>query len=288
MDGKVLGTLEFDKIRQRLAGLTAFSAGRALALSIAPSTAYDDVVARQRLTAEARRLLGMQPNATITGAFDLRSLADKAAIAGLLDTSELLQVESTLSTARRLKGTLGRLAGHLPRLAALSRDIADLPLLIAEIKRSINDKAEVTDDATPALAEIRREARLAHDRLLQRLNGLLQSTNGREVLQEPLYTQRDGRYVLPVKADFRNRMPGIVHDVSSSGATLWVEPLAVVDLGNRWRELLAEEQHEIERVLRRLSALVGEEAERITLTIEVLGRIDLHMASARLGHALGA
>jgi DNA mismatch repair protein MutS2 len=288
MDEKVIQTLEFDRIRERLAGLTSFSVGRERASELRPSPDYDEVVRRQRLTAEARRLAEIQPSAAVVGAHDIRPLVDKAALAGVLDPGNLLDIESTLSGARKLKGTLGRLAGEVPMLAGLSRQLADLPHAVDGIKSSIDQRGEVLDSASPALGRIRKDARVAHDRLVQKMNSLIQSPEGREVTQEPLVTQRDGRYVIPVKADLKGRLPGIVHDVSSSGATLWVEPLAVVDLGNRWRELQAEEQHEIERVLRRLSGLVGEHAESIQTTVEALADIDLCLACARLGDALAA
>jgi DNA mismatch repair protein MutS2 len=288
MNEKVLQTLEFDKVLERVAGFTAFSAGREAALALTPSSDIEDVKLRQRVTAESARLMELQPSATIDGAHDIRALADKAALAGILEPVELLNVESTLSGARRLKGTIGRLSAQLPRLLDLSLSLADLPQVADDIKTAINPQGEVTDAASPVLAGIRREGRVAHDRLVQKLNTIIQSLTSREALQEPLVTQRDGRYVVPVKADMRGRLAGIVHDVSSSGATLWVEPLAVVDLGNRWRELQAEEQHEVERVLRRLSALVGDYAEAIKATVEALSRLDLHMAAARYGLSISA
>ena len=288
MNDKVLQTLEFDKVRQRVAELTAFSAGREAALALVPSSDIEEVVLLQQLTAEAARLAELQPSATISGAHDVRTIAEKAAIAGILDTAQLLEVESTLSGARRLKGTIGRLSAQLPRLLDVSRSLADLPRVCEEIATAINPQGEVTDAASPALAGIRREERISHDRLVQKMNSIVQSSASREALQEPLVTQRDGRYVIPVKADMRGRLAGIVHDVSSSGATLWVEPLAVVDLGNRWRELQAEEKHEIERILRRLSALVGEYAEQIAETVGALAKLDVHMAAARYGHSIGA
>ncbi|HET9199750.1 MAG TPA: endonuclease MutS2 [Dehalococcoidia bacterium] len=288
MNAKVLQTLEFDKVLQRVAGFTAFSVGREAVLALTPSPDLEQVKLRQQLTAEAARLMELQPSAAITGAHDIRSFAEKAALAGMLEPAELLEVESTLSGARRLKGTIGRLSAQVPRLLDVSRGLADLPQVAEEIKTAINPQGEVTDAASPVLAGIRREERVSHDRLVQKLNTIVQSPTAREALQEPLVTQRDGRYVIPVKADMRGRLAGIVHDVSSSGATLWIEPLAVVELGNRWRELQAEERHEVERVLRHLSALVGEYADEIRTTIAALAELDLHMAAARYGLSVSA
>ena len=157
MNAKVLQTLEFDKVLQRVAGFTAFSVGREAVLALTPSPDLEQVKLSQQLTAEAARLMELQPSAAITGAHDIRSFAEKAALAGMLEPAELLEVESTLSGARRLKGTIGRLSVQVPRLLDVSRGLADLPQVAEEIKTAINPQGEVTDAASPVLAGIRRE-----------------------------------------------------------------------------------------------------------------------------------
>ena len=288
MDEKTLQTLEFDKVLSRLAGYTSFSAGRELALSLRPSTDRAEVVRRQRMTAEARRLLRLKPDFGLGGAHDVRPAVHKAALGGVLLPSELLEVHSTLRSARSVRGNLTRLAGPLPLLAELAKGIADLPAVLSAIGGAISPRAEVLDAASPVLAELRREIKLAHDRLTARLEALVASPAAREALQEPIVTLRNGRYVVPVKAEERARLRGIVHDVSASGATVFVEPLAVVDLANRWRELQLEEEREVERVLRRLSGMVGERAAEIERTVELLAQVDVALAAARYGEALGA
>jgi len=283
---KTLSTLEFDKVLGRLARHTAFSAGRALALALRPSPDYAEVVRRQRITAEARRLLEMQPNLTLGGAHDVRPQAQKASLAGVLEPSELLDIQATLSLAVSLRNTIQRLGINLPLLTALAEGLADLSPLAAEISRCINPRSELTDAASPMLSELRRETRLAHDRLTAKLQRILSSPTGRHAAQEPIVTLRDGRYVIPVKAELRGQLPGIVHDVSSSGATVFLEPLDAVELGNTWRELQLEEQHEVERILRALSARVGEAAADIETTVETLAELDLALAKAKLGEAL--
>jgi DNA mismatch repair protein MutS2 len=283
---KYLQTLEYDKVIARLEALCTFSAGRELARALLPATDYQEVLRRQRETAEARRLLAARPNLSLATASDVRELARQAAKGHVLQPAELLEIASTLSLARSVKGTVTALRLHLPLLASLAERIADFSPLIAEIGRCLNQRGEVVDGASPLLAELRREVRRAHDRLIARLEGIVASPAGRQVLQEPIITLREGRYVLPVKAEMRHQLPGIVHDVSSSGATVFVEPLEVVELANQWRELQLQEQREVERILRQLSDQVGERAGAIGRAVETLARLDLALAKARLGEAL--
>ncbi len=288
MDEKTLTTLEFDKILTRLAKHTSFSAGRDLALALRPSTDYDDVVHRQRLTAEARHLHEMKPRAGLGGVHDIRALANKANLGGILEPSELLDVATTLEAGRDLKATVSRLSGPLPLLAELAAQITALDDVAADIHRGISPHAEVVDSASPALAVIRRDLRTVHDRLHAKLQELIGSADTRQSIQEPIITLRDGRYVIPIKAEMRGQLQGIVHDVSASGATVFMEPLAVVELGNTWRETQMEEQREVERILRRLSSLVGRHAHAIDVNIETLAEIDLALAKARFAAELDA
>ena len=294
MSPKTLTTLEFNKVLARLARHTSFSAGRSLALSLRPTSDYEEVVRRQRVTAEARRLREMQPSVGLGGVSDVRPQAHKAALAGVLEPTELLDIASTLRAAGSLRSAITRLdrtgsdRSGLPLLVEIAGGMADLSDLVSDIESCINQRAEVADDASPMLAILRRDVRTAHDRLNAKLQALLNSAQGRQIVQEPIITLRDGRYVIPVKADFRGQIEGIVHDVSSSGATVFLEPLSVVELGNTWRELQLEEQREVERVLRRLSAEVGKAVDEIDACVRALAEIDLALAKARLAEDLGA
>ena len=295
MDEHSLRVLEFEKVLARLADHTSFSAGRELALNLRPATNRDEVVRRQRLTAEARRLYELQPRVGLGGVHDVRALADKAGLGAALQPSELLDVASTLGSAGELRSAILRFRpdekqqgrDELPLLSELASEMEPLPELVAEISRSIDQRAEVTDAASPALASLRRNVRIAHDRLNNKLQDFLNSDKYRDAIQEPIITLRDGRYVIPVKADQRGQIKGIVHDVSSSGATVFLEPLPVVELGNTWRELQLEEQREVERVLRELSAMTGDGAEAIIDTVGVLAELDLAFAKGHLGLSFG-
>jgi DNA mismatch repair protein MutS2 len=230
----------------------------------------------------------LKPNLGIAAASDIRPSIQKAALGGVLEPQELLAVQETVAAARLLRGNLTRLSAQLPLLAELAKSMEDLGDLIAEIGACISKRGEVLDSASPALGPIRNQVRALHDRLTHRLQEILANAVGRGIAQEPLITLRAGRYVIPIKADFRGQLRGIVHDVSASGATAFVEPLAVVELANAWREAQLEEEREVERILRRLSALVGEDQQELAQNVAVLAEIDLQNAKVRLGEQMAA
>jgi DNA mismatch repair protein MutS2 len=288
MDEKHLETLEFPKILARLAECADFSAGRALALALRPATDLDEARARQQETSEARRLLDVQGTIGVGGARDVRPRLEAAVRGATLSPAELLEVADTLVSGRNLKRTLTQSADELPRLAAIAARIETCPGVVGEIERCLDGRGEVVDGASPRLARIRAELRVAHDRLMDRLNRILAAPRNALFLQEALVTQRHGRYVIPLKTDFKGRIPGIVHDQSRGGATLFIEPLATVELNNRWRELQLEEEREVERILAQLSALVAEEAPFIVRTVEALAELDLAFARARYAEDIDA
>lgn len=283
---KTLTTLEYDKIIRRLAAHTQTAVGKELAVALMPSSDYEDVLRRQRLTAEARRLREMKPGFGLGGARDIGGLVKQASLGHVLEPGELLDIQATLAVARATKETISRLRPFVPFLAEIADGIADFRDLTAEIGRAVNQRGEVVDNASPVLAQLRRESRLAHDRLTSRLNQIVNSN--RATVQEPIVTVRDGRYVIPVKAELRAQLPGIVHGVSASGATVFLEPLETVEMGNRWRELIAEEEREVARILRALSERVGQRSSEIVAALEAVGQIDLALAKARLGEELKA
>ena len=273
---------------ERLARHTSFSVGREQALALRPVTDRDEVVRRQRQTAEAVRLAELRVDVPLGGASDIRPLAESAARGRVLTASELLQVADTARAADRTRNALARVAIDAPLLSTVARGAADLGPLRGLIRQTIDDRGEILDDATPELAEIRHELSAAHDRLQQRMEALLRSADLRGALQDPIVTLREGRYVFPVRSEARASIPGVVHDSSASGATVYVEPLAVVELGNRWRELQAQERHEVERILRDLSDAVGAAAEELRDAVERLALLDVAVAKARLAEALDA
>ncbi len=288
MNPKSLQTLEFPKILERLAGYTNFSASRELALALTPTNDLREAQERLAQTAEARALFATRGTLTVGGAHDVRPLLPRARRGESLLPQELLDIRATLQAGRTLRNTLGRLGSQFPRLAGIAARIEPCNHLIAEIGRCLNERGEVLDSASEALARIRRELREAHDRLMSTLERLVTNTANMPYLQEPIVTQRGGRYVIPLKAEYKGRIPGLVHDQSASGATLFIEPLATVELNNAWRERQLEEEREIRRILAELTDLVADEALYIERTVEALAELDLAFAKALYAEAIHA
>jgi DNA mismatch repair protein MutS2 len=286
MDEKSFHTLELEQVLERLARHASFSAGqeRILALRPAPDLATADRLLNE--TTQARSLLARHSEVSIGGARDVRPLAEDAARGITLLPEAFLAIRSTLQSARSIRRSVSRIAEEIPDLARIAGRMDESGGLIDAIGRVMNDEGIVLDGASPKLAALRAEVRLTQDRLLSRMQRIL-SEHGAQ-LQEPIITQREGRYVLPLRSEFKGRLRGIVHDQSSSGATLFVEPLAVVELGNRWREAVLEEQEEIRRILAELSAKVGEQREALRATVDALADFDAAMARARYADELTA
>ncbi len=276
-------TLEFDAVREQLARHTSFSAGHVLALELRPTPQLEEARRRQTATAEALKLPGLRPGLHLGGVHDVRPLAERARVGGMLGPEELLDVASTVRGARAWRRALGPLRDETPTLLELADTyLDDHPGLVEDIQDAIGEGGEVLDSASPALGRIRTELRGAHDRLVTRLREIMAAPPFRDVVQDPVVTQRAGRYVIPIRAESRGQVPGIVHDQSASGATLFVEPLAAVEMGNRWRTLRLDEEREVERILRALSQEVGEQADQLTSSVEGLAQIDLIRAAAAL------
>ncbi|MEW6578300.1 MAG: endonuclease MutS2 [Chloroflexota bacterium] len=288
MNEKSAQTLELPKILERLARHTAFSASRELALALAPTPYLDEAQERQQETSEARLLLASHDHITVGGARDVRPDALAAERGVLLEPQTLLDIRATLRQATTLHRFIGRLGSQFPRLAEVADRLEECTALQHEIGRVLDETGEIMDSASPKLAAVRREMRIAFDRLQDKLHNIINNTNNATYLQEKLITQRHGRYVIPLKVEFKGRIPGIVHDQSSSGATLFIEPLSTVELNNAWRELQLEEENEIRRILRELSDLVGHEARYIVRTVETLALLDLAFAKAKYAEAIEA
>lgn len=284
-----LDALEYPKILARLAEHTSFSASRSLALALQPEDDEDTIVRAQRATSAARRLYDSHPEISIGGARDIRSAIGLAQRGGALEPSVLLDVAASLGAMRQLRIALLKLPeeDYAP-LIDLAVALPNLPEIEAAINRSIDPGGEVLDSASPALGRIRSEIRIAHGRLMDRLQSIVSSAQYADALQEPIITMREGRYVVPIKSVSRRSLRGIVHDQSNTGATLFVEPLQTIDLNNEWRELQFAEQQEITRILQMLSAEVAEDGDHIRAGIEALARLDLLFAKGRYSAALNS
>ena len=222
------------------------------------------------------------------GAHDIRPLLNLASRGGVLTEAELLSVSGTLMASRDLARHFDKFKERAPHLAEIAAFFPPPPGIIEAISRCISERAEVLDNASAKLSSIRSEIRVSHDRLLSRLERMIGDTRNLPMLQEPIITQRNGRYVIPLRAEFKGRLKSIVHDQSSSGATLFVEPLAVVELNNRWHELQLQERDEVRRILTELSGRVGAEAEAINGIVSALARFDFCLMCAKYAEDLRA
>ena len=272
--------LEFDQILQRLAGFTRTVRGGESALALEASASPLEIAIRQQETTEARMFLDQGGALEFGPGLDLSEYVQRSLLDGVLRGEELYPLAELARAARFDRNSLSR-REELPLLAGMAGNLPDLQGMEGSIRSAISPAGEVLDGASPALGRLRQESRAAY----QQLNGVMERSLRRlqrqGLLQEPIVTQRNGRLVLLVKTEMKSQAPGIVHDVSDSGATVFIEPMAAIELGNRWRETRLAEEREEERILRDLSALVGEFGPDLQLTLDLLGRLDLAMAKGR-------
>lgn len=276
-----LQLLEFDRLRSLLAEHTTFPPARELAIALEPAYQAEEVSRLRQETEEAYRILSLAGKLDFSAA-DIRPSLKRASWDAVLLSQELREVSQTLKTARLARHTFWRWRREASNLALLAENIPELTDLEKEIEQCIGAGGEVVDKASVELKRLRGEVREAHQELADALNRIIRSPLGREVLQEPIITIRSDRMVLPLKAEMKGRLRGLVHDVSASSATVFVEPFSTVKPGNRWRELVLEEQQEVQRILRGLSLLVGKQSAAALRGVETLAILDLILAKARL------
>lgn len=284
MDTHALRVLEFDAIRRQLAALAACTLGQELALAVVPSDHLLQVQARLDETTECRNLLEAKGSLPLGGISDIRPALHQAEIGSVLDPRALLDVLSVAQASRGLKQFLQKMAETYPLLASIAGGLGQFPALESEIANTLSPGGQVLDSASPDLARIRSRQKTAQSRMTERLSAIV-SGPMRTLLQDPVIVQRGDRYCVPVKADHRGAFGGIVHDTSASGATLFMEPQAVVDLGNEIRELVIKEEQEVAKILLRLTESVRRVGVSLLSTTEVLGTLDFIAARAKLAQA---
>ncbi len=280
--------LDFDEIRRRLASHATFYEARTLALGLAPSDDRHEVERRQRETADARALLDEIDDLVLESNADTSESVARSALGGVLSGDELLAVSESLEVHRRARGALAAADRVAPMMAEYASLIPDLGGIQREIRSKIDLRGRVADDATPTLRALRRQSALAYERVNEALHRFMQSADVRDALQDQVIATRGDRLVVPVRADRRRHVPGIVHDASNTGATVFVEPLSTVELCNEWRELTLEERREEMRVLRDLSSAVGEAAAEIRSANATVAKMDFALARARYARRMDA
>ena len=288
MDQTSLELLEFPKVREILASFTSFSASQELALNLMPSAEPKLVSLLLTQSAEARRLLALNPGGSIGSIVDFRAEAEMASRGKILAKSTLVGVKDSLQEIRSLRAVIGKLKDKLPALWDIANGITDLSHLEAEIGRCLRPTGEILDSASDKLSSLRQQLKRTREELLGRLDSIVKSRHSQRFLQESLIMMRHDRYVVPVKAELRKEIKGIVHDISNTGATVFVEPLATVEMGNQLREVALGEEQEVERILTDLSSQVGIHCAEISRNVALAAEIDLALAKARYAEKVNA
>ncbi|MDZ5470745.1 endonuclease MutS2 (plasmid) [Bacillus sp. 31A1R] len=291
MQERVLKVLEFIKVREQLLEHVSSSLGRDKASKLLPSTNFEEVVQRQEETDEAAKVLRIKGNVPLGGIFDIRPQIKRASIGGMLSPHELMQVASTIHASRMIRKFIEDLSEQgmdVPILVGFADRIIVLAELEQSIRIAIDDNGEVLDSASITLRSIRNQLRTKEARVREKLESMIRSSNAQKMLSDAIVTIRNDRFVIPVKQEYRAHYGGIIHDQSSSGQTLFIEPQAIVELNNDLQGLRMKEQEEIEKILVELSGKVGEWNGELETIVEVLAELDFMFAKARYGSRIKA
>lgn len=285
---RTIRRLEFHKVLERLAAHAQSDLARQKIQELVPGTDPVLIHRWQAETTEGRELLRLDPMAELSGWHDVRGALKRAARFAVLAAEELFAVGETLAASRRIKKFFSEKSDRYPLLSEIAESLTNQAQLEKNILQAILPGGEIADDASPQLLQIRRGILRSQNRIRERMESIIRSAENQKYLQDPIITIRNDRYVVPVKQEYRNQIPGIVHDQSASGATLFVEPMSVVEANNEVRQLVAAEKQEIQRILGELSSGVSAVAEEISVALEALGELDFIMAKARYSHKLKA
>ena len=287
MDTESFKVLEYGKITNWLAAFAASVQGKERCRSVVPSGDYDEVARLHQETAEAVQILQVQAP-PFGGVYDLRDILKTAARGSILEIDELRSVMSTMGGMRNVKYFFRDLTLDVPLLKEQAKPIEILGMVERHLKDTIDDHGNLRDDASPELRRITRELHTAQARVKDRLSAILHDAANQKYFQEAIVTVRDERYVIPVKQEYRNYFPGVIHDQSASGATLFVEPLATVELNNTVRQMGLAHEQEIQRILQKLSAEIAVNGAILAANCEILAAIDLIFARAGLAREMEA
>ena len=283
MNQKALSSLEYPKIIERLIEKASSPMGKELCRKLQPSTDINKIRLMQTQTKDALTRLFQKGSVSFGSVKDIRGSLNRLEIGSSLGIMEILSVCALLENTSRVKAYSRGARSDLPSdsLDSMFEQLAPLTPLSSEIRRCILSEDEISDDASPALLQVRRNMKVTNDRIHTQLSGLVNG-NARTYLQDSVITMRNGRYCIPVKAEYKGQVPGMIHDQSSTGSTLFIEPMAVVKLNNNMRELELQEQKEIEIILAGLSEQIAEEREAIALNLELMVQLDFIFARAGL------
>lgn len=282
MKERTLRVLEFNKILTRLADFALTDLGRERCLQLTPKENLTQALEALEETEEAQVILTYLGGSPLVGFSDVRPWLTMAEKGASLAPKALLEIARSLTAARAARSALVTERDNTPRVTGLASHLQTFRQLEEAISNAIISEEEISDHASTALYDIRRHIRQANEKVREKLNSMVHGSGFSKYLQESIVTVRNGRYVIPVKQEYRQFVPGLVHDQSSTGATLFVEPMAVVELGNELKQWTAKEREEIERILAELSAQVGAQSDMISLNISILADLDFIFAKGQL------
>lgn len=283
---RTLHVLEFDKLLRRMADRALTPMGAEACLALRPYTTLAEAQSAQLETEEACVVLAYTGSNPLSGFDDVRAQLTLAAKGAVLSPAALLAIARLLRAGRSAKHTLEDGSKNIPILRGIAAGLMDLRNVEEDISTAILSEEEIADRASSALADIRRHLRGAEGRIKDKLNQMTRSADMAKYLQDAIVTVRNGRYVLPVRAEYRAQVPGLIHDQSSSGATLFIEPLAAVEMGNELKQWELKEKQEIERILAALSAEIAPYAETLLDNLLLLTRLDFIFAKAALSRSM--
>lgn len=286
MDERNLKRLEYHKIVALLQESTTFNISRELAGELKPLKNLQLITDKLKETTEAKEILRREPDLPLGGLRDIRRLLRKALVGGVLEPSELMEVGDTLFALRRLKTFFKDKQENYPIISELTGRLTALRELEDRIRECITPGAEVADNASPELRRLRGGIRSIQASLKEKMDAIIRSADNQKYLQDAIITMRSDRYVVPVKQEYRSQFPGIIHDQSASGATLFIEPMAIVERNNELRRLMLEEKQEIVKILTQLTDSVKAYHDDISDSVQTAGEIDLIFAKGKLSHKM--
>jgi DNA mismatch repair protein MutS2 len=285
MNDRAIKVLEYEKIIKKLKDRASSMLGKGLAGQLKPFTNYEEVIQAQSETTDAVTCILRKGSPPLGGIHEIRSFIRRAQTGGMLNPGELLMIADVLRASRKLKGYISQDKVELNdtnHIYILCSNLGTNKALEDRLNQSIESEDRLSDYASSALASIRRNIRRTQDSIKDKLNSIIRSSQNKKYMQDAVVTLRGDRYVIPVKQEYRSQFPGLVHDMSSSGATLFVEPMAVVEANNEIRQLQNKEEQEVERILLELTGEVANIGDMLLENVQLLGQIDFAFAKARL------
>lgn len=281
MNERTLRVLEFDKILLKLESYAGSARGKELVRELKPSTNLSWIKDALRETTEAVRLLVEGERIPLGGIFDIRGSIKRATLGGILASMELLEIGSTMRASRLMREFIGNHQEKVELLADWGLRLGSYPWIERELDKCIGPEGEILDNASPKLHSLRSQMKVIQNRVRDKLDSMIHSTENSKYLQDLIVTVRNERYVIPVKQEYRSLFPGIVHDQSASGATLFIEPMAVVELNNQLRIVESEEAEEVQRILSELSGKIKDISQDLLTSTDILARLDRAFAKGR-------